>query len=85
MHVVANHWVGGRLRDAPHRYRVAFREFASGGHSGMADQADMSPARQDLVDRINEIDQQITEANLIGREMGAGVAFRSQVQVSTSH
>jgi len=60
-------------------YTKTFREFTS---SGAADQSElMSPARQELVDHLNEIAQNLAQANIIASEMCTTLSFKSQVQV----
>jgi hypothetical protein len=41
----------------------------------------MSPARQQLVDSLHEIDQQLAQANIIALEMCTTLNFRAQVCV----
>jgi|AntAceMinimDraft_5_1070358.scaffolds.fasta_scaffold48049_2 hypothetical protein len=60
-------------------YTHAFREFASEG-AGDDGGAGMTPARQALVDSINEIKQDIAQANIIAAEMCTTLTFRIQVR-----
>ena len=57
-------------------YSYAFREFTS---EGAGDDGAMTPERQALVDSINEIKQDIAQANVIGAEMCTTLTFRIQV------
>ena len=57
-------------------YSYAFREFTS---EGAGDDGLMTPERQALVDSINEIKQDIAQANIIGAEMCTTLTFRIQV------
>lgn len=57
-------------------YSYAFREFTS---EGAGDDGAMTPERQALVDSINEIKQDIAQANIIGAEMCTTLTFRIQV------
>lgn len=43
----------------------------------------MSPARQELVDSLHEIDQQLAQANIIALEMCTTLNFRAQVSLTT--
>lgn len=60
-------------------YTKTFREFTS---SGAVDQSElMSPARLELVDKLNEIAQNLAQANIIASEMCTTLSFKSQVQM----